>query len=343
LDWASISGKIEDLEGNFLSDFNGEVVINVFDKPVQTQTLGQSNSTTSGHNPVIPFQVQKNRLFSGRVPVVNGEFSVVFMAPKDINYRYGFGKISYYAFSDSTDATGFFDNVVIGGFGKNFDLQADPPIVRLFLNDTHFVSGNIATANSILLAKISDEYGINHSGAGIGHNISLTINDDFRRQEFLDRYFEYLPGSSTDGQVRFPMFNLAPGKYNLKLRVSNVFNISTEASLDFEVVGADRLMLAKVYCFPNPMTEYTKFYFTHYAPRRLERVEIDIFDITGRWITRLAKPIDTDGFAIEPIVWNLRDAKGNTLRRGMYFYRLRIFCVDGQIAEKTEKLIINTH
>jgi hypothetical protein len=230
---------------------------------------------------------------------------------------------------------------VIGGFGKHFGDSADAPIVRLFLNDTNFKSGNITTENPVLLAQISDQYGINHSGAGIGQNISLTINDDFRNQIYLDNYFEYLPGSNTDGEVRFPMFNLPPGKHNLRLRVWNVFNISEEASLDFEVIESDRLIIGKAYCFPNPMQESTRFYFTHNAPRRINRVEIDIFDVTGRWIRRLSESIHTDGFAIEPIKWALADSRGNRLGRGLYLYKIRIFCEDGRVAEKTEKLVIN--
>jgi hypothetical protein len=341
LDHASIAGRIVDFDNNFLSDFNGEINIIVFDKPTQTQTLGQKNSTAPDHNPVIPFETQKNALFRGSVAVVNGEFYLKFMVPKNINYSFGFGKISYYAYSDSFDATGAFDSVVVGGFGKNFDSVADAPIVRLFLNDTNFRNGNIATPNPILLAKISDEYGINHSGAGIGHNITLTVNDDSRNQIYLNDFFEYLPGSSTNGEVRYQMmFNFAPGKHNLKLKVSNVFNISTEASLDFEVVVSNKPIIAKAYCYPNPIRDYTNFYFTHNAPKKIKRIEIDIIDVSGRLITRLSKNVTPSGFAIEPIGWDTRDANGNRVRQGIYLYRIRIVCEDGSVAEKTEKLII---
>jgi hypothetical protein len=343
LNRVSISGKLEDFDGNFLSDFNGRINITVFDKPTQTHTLGQKNSTKSGHNPVIDYEIQKNILFKGSDTVINGEFRVEFMAPKSINYTFGFGKISYYAFSNSlaADATGVFDSVVIGGFGDNFEAVADPPIVKMYLNDSNFRNGNIATANPTLYALLYDDYGFNHSGAGIGHNISLTINDDSRKQIYLNEYFEYLPGSNTNGKVEYPMmFNFLPGKYNLKLKASNVFNISAEASLDFEVLETTKPIIAKAYCYPNPMVDHTKFYFTHNAPKKITRVEIDIFDMSGRWITRLAKNINPNGFAIEPIEWDTRSANGSKVRQGLYFYKIRIFGEDGFMAEKTEKLII---
>ncbi|MCL2027830.1 MAG: type IX secretion system sortase PorU [Bacteroidales bacterium] len=345
LDRASISGRIMDFDHNFLSDFTGEISITVYDKPTQMQTFGHGNSL-GGYNPVIDFSVQKNILYRGRVPVINGEFRVEFMMQKEINYNYGFGKISYYAFSDSVDATGVFDSVVIGGFGENFELVADAPTVKLFLSDTNFRSGNIATSSPILLAQISDKYGIN-LGGGIGHNIRLVINDDYTRQIWLNDFFEYLPSNSNEnlvqGEVRYPMFDLEPGRYNMKLRISNVFNISAEDTLDFVVVQSENPIIGKVYNYPNPLRDFTKFYFTHNAPKKIKRVEIDIFDVGGKWVVRLSQNINPEGFAIEPIEWDTRDARGNPVRQGLYMYKLRIVLEDGRVAEKTEKLVIGAN
>ncbi len=341
LEYVNISGKITDYNNSLLPDFNGEIIITVYDKPELTRTLGQKNSTSSSHNPVVEYEVQKSILFKGKTSVINGEFSVEFMTPKDINYAYGFGKISYYAYSDATDATGAFDSIVIGGFGDNFDSVAEPPLLGLYINDTFFVNGNITSPNPLLFARISDKYGINSSGSGIGHNISLTFDDDSRNQIYLNDYFEYVLGSSTDGEVRYPMFNLAPGKHNVKLKVWNTFNISTMKSLDFVVVEDTTPYIANAYCYPNPVRNYTHFYFTHNAPKRIERTEIDIFDIRGRWITRLSKSVFSEGFAIEPIEWNCTDANGNKLSEGLYIFKIRIVCTDGFTAEKSEKLIID--
>jgi hypothetical protein len=206
------------------------------------------------------------------------------------------------------------------------------------------LNGNITTSNPILLAQISDKYGINHSGAGIGHNISLTINGDSKNQLWLNDFFERLPDKGDGevrGEIRYPMFDLLPGKYNIKLRVSNVFNVSTEASLDFQVVESENPIIGKVYNFPNPARDYTKFYFTHNSPKKIKRIEIYIFDISGRPIVQLSsKNVDINGFATDPIEWDLRDSRGNQLRQGLYFYRFRIILDDDSIAEKVVKLAI---
>ena len=287
--------------------------------------------------------------------MINGEFRAEFMAPKSMNYTYGFGKISYYAFDtlNLVDATGVFDEVIIGGFGEHFDDSANAPIVELFLNNTNFRSGNISHPNPTLYAIITDEYGVSHSGAGIGHNIALVINDDFQNQVWLNEFFEYLPDigdGKSRGRVEFngtELQNLAPGRYHLMLRVSNVFNVSADATLEFVVVDSNPQIIGTLYNYPNPAREHTRFYFTHNAPQRIKQWQIDIFDVSGRWITQLTpqnspqNSSSRNGFAIATEEWNLRDGKGNLLRRGMYLYRLRIVFEDGSAAEKTKKLIID--
>ena len=43
------------------------------------------------------FNLQNNILFSGRTIANNGKFTFTFLVPRDIDYTYGNGKISYYA------------------------------------------------------------------------------------------------------------------------------------------------------------------------------------------------------------------------------------------------------
>ncbi|MDR2907958.1 MAG: type IX secretion system sortase PorU, partial [Bacteroidales bacterium] len=316
LDTVTISGYISDFENRPVSDFNGEVMITVYDKPTKTKTLGNKNSTAAGNNPVLEYEIQKNVLFKGKASVINGVFETQFTTPKDINYSFGLGKISYYAFSDSVDASGYFDRVTIGGFGENFDIVADAPNIRLFINDTNFKAGNITTPNPVLYVQINDQYGINYSGTGIGHNISLILDDDARNQIYLNDYFEYLSGSNTAGELYYPMFDLPVGKHNLKVKVWNIFNISTVDTIEFEVIEKTEPYIAKAYNYPNPVRDFTKFYFTHNAPKKIKRVEIDIFDVSGRWMTRLSKSMYTEGFAIEPIEWNTTNSQGYRLRQG---------------------------
>ena len=89
----TIEGMITNNAGEEQTDFNGILNITIFDKKTSQKTLGQDNDS-----PVFNYQVQKNILFKGRASVNAGQFQFTCIIPKDINYQFGAGKISYYAF-----------------------------------------------------------------------------------------------------------------------------------------------------------------------------------------------------------------------------------------------------
>ena len=76
-----------------------------------------------------------------------------FVMPRDINYSYGFGKISYFAYSDNDAAAGAFENITVGGSAEAPDDTTGPEI-RLFMNDTLFRDGGITDQNPILIAHV---------------------------------------------------------------------------------------------------------------------------------------------------------------------------------------------
>jgi len=94
----TIKGHLEDFNGNLLTNFNGIVTPSIFDKPKNLSTLGQNSDS-----PVIDFELQKNIVYKGKATVTNGYFSFSFIVPKDINFSFGNGKISYYANENQID------------------------------------------------------------------------------------------------------------------------------------------------------------------------------------------------------------------------------------------------
>jgi len=206
------------------------------------------------------------------------------------------------------------------------------------------VSGNISCPNPILVARIHDQYGINHSGSGIGHNIRLVVNGDYQAQHWLNDLFvtDSITDAGVFGGLEHRMFDLPPGRYSVNLRVSNVFNISVDTTLEFVVVSDENLVIGTLYNYPNPVRDFTRFYFTHNAPRRVTSWEIDFFDISGRWVTRITptvppqESLSANGFAIATEPLDL----GSRLGQGLYVYRLRVVFDDGSTAERTEKMIV---
>ncbi len=267
-----IEGEITDHNNNIVSNFNGLLYVSIYDKPSTKKTLGNRNSTHDYYNPVFEFQTQNNIIFKGKIEVQNGKFHFSFITPKDIAYNYDFGKISYYAHNDSIDAAGSFTDIVVGGFSDQEFGTITPPVISMFLNDENFISGNITDENPVLFANIYDDYGINVSGIGIGHDIVATLDNNTQQPFLLNDYFSYNLGSNNEGTLEFPFFNLSNGKHFIDLKVWNVFNLSSSSRIYFTVENSSETKIGQLYNYPNPAHDYTNFYYTHNRPKEMDKV-----------------------------------------------------------------------
>ena len=332
----TISGIIQDANGNKITDFNGTVFPQVYDKPLNITTL----SNDGANSPPFNFSLQKNILYKGKARVQNGDFSFSFIVPKDIAYQFGIGRISYYAKNDTYDATGYYEKVVVGGIDTNQITDVAGPTIKLFLNNTKFVNGGITSENPLLLVNVIDSGGVNTIGNGIGHDLTATLDNVTNKPYVLNDYYEADLDSYQKGLIRYPFYSLANGAHNLKVKVWDVYNNSSEAYLDFVVAESAELSLKHVLNYPNPFTTKTSFYFEHNQPCCYLEVMIQIFTISGKLIKTIETVVSTDGFRNEPIAWDGRDDFGDNIGRGVYFYKLRVKNQDGKYAEKLEKLVI---
>ena len=71
--------------------------------------------------------------------------------PLDINLRVGTPKVVSYAASQNEDAWGGQRDLLIGGVYDGTVTDNLGPEVRLFINDTNFISGGISDANPLPL------------------------------------------------------------------------------------------------------------------------------------------------------------------------------------------------
>jgi len=331
----TISGHIADDFGNVLTDFNGIIYPTVFDKPSYVNTLANDPQSS-----VFTFKLQKNVLFKGKASVVNGYFSFDFIVPLDIAYTYGNGKISYYADDGQRDAKGYFNNFYIGGFDENFIPDNQGPEIRLYLNDTTFVFGGITDENPVLLALLSDENGINTTGNGIGHDITAILDDNTTRIIILNDYYESDLNSYQTGRVTYPLYNLDLGLHNIKVKVWDVHNNSSEAYLEFYVTDSEELAIKHLLNYPNPFKETTSFIFEHNQICSELNIEIEIYSLTGHMVKKISRDITSSGFKSDPIEWDGSSDGGQRLAAGVYVYKFFIKNCNGLQTEKSEKLIL---
>ncbi len=333
-----VRGHLEDLNGNKLNNFNGTIYPTVFDKEYDVESL---NNDGEG---IFRFKLQDKKLFRGKASVENGSFKFQFIVPKDIAYNFDQGRISYYAENQVKDAKGHEENFVIGGTDPNAADDQTGPDIEIYMNDETFVYGGITDENPVLYAKIFDEHGINMAGTGIGHDITAILDGKTDEPIILNDYYSAVINSYQEGEVRYNFEELEPGPHKLTLKVWDVYNNSSEATLEFVVEEFKEIKIDRVLNYPNPFTTNTSFWFEHNQPNTVLDVKIQIFTISGKIVKSIDQVIETSGYnqtTRNPISWNGRDEYGDKLGRGVYIYKLQVRSRrNGTMAEKIEKLVI---
>jgi hypothetical protein len=328
----TISGEIHDYEGNKITGFNGVLYPTVYDKPTKMNTLGNDQ----GSYPAV-FYHQKSVLYKGKAEIKNGEWSFTFIAPKDLAYQYGFGKISFYAKDDATDGTGFYDQVVIGGYNQMAERDDKGPKIDLFMNNTDFAFGGLTDENPKMLAFVFDENGINTVGTGIGHDITVTLNGE--KTFVINDFYEAGMNDYKNGTITYPFYNLEDGKHTLSLKLWDVYNNSSTAYTEFVVASSGQMAMSTLLNYPNPFKTSTTFSFEHNQSDQPLRIEIQVYGMNGQLVKTIRDIYQTEGYKYKSHEWDGTADDGSKLQ-GMYVYRLMLMNENGGVAQETNKLVI---
>lgn len=336
-----ISGSVTDTSNNVLTGFSGRVFVTVFDKPQQLRTLGENGSV------VREYSIQKNILFKGSATVTNGHFRISFVVPKDINYTFGLGKISYYAENGKPledAAGGDRTHLIIGGTSK--DVQDDqPPVVQVFMNTDAFVSGGVTNNDPKILIKCTDDNGMNVSGTSLGHDLVAVLDDNVVSSIVLNEFYESALDNPKAGKAIYPLRNLATGKHTLRVKGWDIANNPGEGFTEFIVTEDGKAALEHVLNYPNPFTTNTSFQFEHNLAGQMLDVQISIFSISGKLVKTIQHNSNPESFRVTDITWNGLDEYGDQLAKGVYVYRVKVRGTDQAGQQVTaesdyEKLVI---
>ncbi|HEU4719567.1 MAG TPA: T9SS type A sorting domain-containing protein, partial [Bacteroidia bacterium] len=335
LSLVTVKGYVADTAGNQMTGFNGIIYPTVFDKPKTITTIGNDPP-----NPPFTFQLQKSVIYHGKVSVVNGNFQFSFVVPKDIAYQFGNGRISYYAEDGQTDASGYFNSFIIGGSNPSPPADVTGPQVKLFMNDSNFVSGGITNSDPKLYAIIRDSSGVNTVGNGIGHDVVAILDEATDNEIILNDYYTADLNSYQSGKILYSFSNLPEGHHTLSLKVWDVYDNSTTVKTEFVVTNPAGLSIDHVLNYPNPFTTHTSFFLEYNQCCTDYDVMIQIFTVSGKLVKTINQHVAAEGFRSDPIDWDGRDDYGDLVGRGVYIYRVVAQSSDGKSAEKYEKLVI---
>jgi hypothetical protein len=332
----TIKGEVRDDNGAKMLNFNGVVYPVVYDKLIILKTLKNDAEAR-----VREFSLYKSILFKGKASVTAGDFSFTFIVPKDMNYQYGNGRISYYADNNSNmDAHGYTNSIVIGGSADSFTVDNGGPQVSLYMNDENFVFGGTTNESPLLLAKLKDESGINTSGNGIGHDLSAVLDENTQNMVILNDYYESELDDYQKGNIRYPFRKLTEGRHTLRMKAWDIHNNSSEEYTEFVVASSAKLALSHVYNYPNPFTTRTQFMFEHNKPCEDLNVTIQIYTVSGKVVKTLHDEVTCEGYRVNDIEWDGLDDYGQPIGKGVYVYKLNVRASNGDSAHKFEKLVL---
>lgn len=335
LDFVKIKGHINKADGTLDNTFNGRVAINIFDKRLNKKTL--NNDNLPGLLPVLNYTEEGSPIVKSSGLAKDGVFTVEFYVPKDINYEIGSGRILAYADNKVFDVFNN-QNQTIGGINPDGINDTEPPKINLYMNNTNFADGGITDQNPMLLACVTDDKGINSTGSGIGHDITVILDGQIINTVVLNDFYFSGEGNGCvnpsladyqKGNVTYPFRNLAPGQHQLAFKIWDINNNSTTSTLNFVVKDEanQNLVINRLLNWPNPFTNKTYVQFEHNCDDILE-VNVQIYTITGKLVKTISTTVTADPFlqgfrtpktAIE---WDGKDDFGDAVGKGTYIFKV---------------------
>lgn len=329
----SVKGHVGS-QNSVLSSFNGNVNVVVYDKLTLRNTKGNPNSSWA-----TTFKDYPTVVYSGNAEVVDGQFSFNFIVPADIRCNYGNGRIVYYAYdsADSIDVSGSTSDFIIGGVSDSIPSDSVGPVIKAYINSSAFRSGDVVGSNPVFVAEVSDENGINASGVGVGHDITLSVNG--ADNEILNDYFSYSMRSSSNGRVVYPLSSLPDGVYTLTFKVWDLLNNSSTQSLSFRVVSGISTHINQISAYPSPAEDFTTIKVCYDRPLTDVDYTVSIYNLNGVLLNSFSGSDNTSD-AVLSLQWNLTDAAGRRVEPGVYVCRVDVKMKDGDSVGSAAKVVV---
>ncbi len=316
------------------SDFNGTAQITLYDKKEELETKGQGKNTS------FKYEDYNSVIFSGEVPIINGEIEFTFMAPKDINYKVGNGRLTYFILNEekTENGHGYNHDFTIGETDPDAPTSAEGPVSKAYINTPNFTNGQVVDNTPIFYAHLWDEFGINTIGTGIGHDIIIKINNDPNQTYNLNNFYTASLGDYKSGSIKYNLPKLEDGEYSLFFRAWSLQNISTSNELKFIVKSDVPTIIEEFSIYPTPATEYVNFYLKYDRPEDILDIEFRIIDLAGKPLWHSTEEYLSEN-GIYTSKWDFLSSRpaGN----GIYIAQVIITTAEGAITNHSKKIIIN--
>ena len=336
LEKITLKGEVYDEAGNKATGFNGALAATIMDSRDSVRTLNNNGSGVFGY---IDY---RSTLQKTNEEVNNGEFTFSFVVPSMISYANLPGKISLYAQDESTntEANGAFKQFIVGGTAVYPETDTEGPQIRaVYLNDSTFIDGGQVNDTPFFIARLWDKSGVYIGGSSIGHDMTLTIDNDPRYSFNMNSYYQTQSGGQ-EGTVSFPISTLPEGIHTAEFKVFDVMANSTTHTFNFEVIKGLKPFITDLVAAPSPARESVTFMLSHNRPESEMKVNIRVYNLMGQLEWEHEESGSSELFKSYNVTWNLKNSRGVRLRPGIYLYRAGIRTNNSSEATDAKRLLI---
>lgn len=303
-----IAGEVRDASGEVDTDFNGNLVIGVYDGE-KTMPVINIHPTDKPDEKNVKVRMDEDQIYEKRAAVIRGRFTTSIYLP--LPMRQGSAnRFSMFAANDdnSIHATGSIKNIVIGNMASEADPDEGlaPRITEMYLDDPSFVDGDLVDGSVTVFATLApNEVGVVGNSTLVGRSMRLTLDGG---RTFSEAAGSFVPDVDGGGRLSFGISGIPDGRHELTLTVSNYAGQTVSRSVRFEVVN----MMSEAWL---SVAEYPA------SVRATIDVTHDFLDMpSGRVVVKNAAGdvVHTEENVTFPYAWNLTDADGNGVPEGVY-------------------------
>ncbi len=331
----TIEGEVIDPNGHLMPNFSGILSTVLYDAEHSTTSHGWGDGNE------VTFEQQGTRLYAGNDSITAGKFKIKFAMPSEIANNYRPAALNLYACNnDGQEAASCMRDLYVYGTDQNAATDTIPPVIESFyLNHNTFANGQVVNESPMVLATISDNRGLNLSQAGIGHQMTLYLDETTTITNVSQHYTPNADGS-VGGTIAYPLENLVEGAHTLKLRIWDTSYNLAEQTIEFFVKKGLSPVIYDIYSDANPASVEANFYLTHDRPDAQVTVTVTVYNLLGAEVWSSTTSGRSDMFTSTPVKWDLTSNSGNRVNRGIYLYKASITTDGEQHTTATRKIAV---
>ena len=350
MDSVQVRGYVASSQGVVQGDFTGRLFVTVFDAKAQVKTH-IDNAPDKDPDEIRTFEDYSGMLYAGIAEVKEGHFDFSFVVPKDLPYSGGNGKINLYAYSDAKgsepyEAMGVSHAICVKpGVGEHSVVDTIPPEIReLYLGHPNFSMENPIGSTPLFVATLADASGINLSGTGVGHNMTLVVDGREDLTFNLNSSYTASEMEAGVGRVLYLLPELPDGDHTATFTVWDVCNNVTVRSFAFRVRAGQAPAVVESRARPGVLTADDPLIVEVYnnAPGVEVDVTIELYDYRGMLVALSPQMVARSGHDTPALIrWEPKLQSGGALLPGLYIYRLRMTQGDSVPAYTSGKIVVH--